>query len=119
MIRWIPYVFVRIVFFFIAGIWVGIYYPEFLSQRLSEIIFIILIFLYCISASIISVRRLYQDVTHVKFGIGLLGLATIFLSGYLLLISSIQINKPDHIAHVKAPLQYYKITITDPVKEKE
>jgi competence protein ComEC len=119
MIRWIPYVFVRIVFFFIAGIWVGIYFPELLSLQLSEIIFVSFTFIFCISASIISVKRLYQDVSHIKFGIGLLGLTTIFLSGYLLLISSIEINKPGHIAHVKAPIQYYRITITDPVKEKE
>jgi competence protein ComEC len=119
MIRWIPYVFVRIVFFFMAGIWVGIYFPGFLSLSLAQIIFAGFSLLYCISASIMNAKRLYKDVTNVKFGIGVLGLTTIFLSGYLLLLSNVEINKQDYIAQIKIPVDYYKVIITDGAKEKE
>jgi competence protein ComEC len=119
MIRWIPYVFVRIVFFFIAGIWVGIYYPNFLTHLVAQIVFVILMVVYCIIATIINAKLLYQNVTNVKFGIGALGLSIIFLSGYLLLISHTEVNRPNHIGRITSPVNYYRVTITDEAKEKE
>jgi competence protein ComEC len=119
MIRWLPYVFVRIVFFFIAGIWAGIYFPALLPERVSQLFLFLLIALYCIGALIKRPKNAFEDRTTIRFTIGLLGLASIFLAGYLQLLSHIDRNKPDHIFHITQPIDYYKVVLTGQIKENE
>ncbi len=48
MLRWIPYAVVRIVVFFIAGIVLGIYLPDFIPQQYTLIIFAAAILIYIV-----------------------------------------------------------------------
>ncbi len=46
MIRWIPYAFLRIVLFFIAGITLGIYFPDILDPQYGGLLFLVLVLSY-------------------------------------------------------------------------
>src|SRR5690242_8809988 len=91
MTSWIPYVFVRIVIFFIGGVVLGIYYPDSISLSIASMIGIILGSLYLI---VFVLSRLLKF----KSGLpGLIALLTIFISGYICLLVNDQLRNPDHL----------------------
>lgn len=113
MLRWIPYAVVRMAVFFIAGIILGIYQPDFLPQLYLEIIF---------SAALLSyiacfiLQRFYKQLL---FNPGLLGLMIIFLAGYLRVLGSTDARKPENLVHLQEPAIYYKVAITSQARSKE
>jgi competence protein ComEC len=119
VIRWLPYVFVRIVFFFILGIWLAIYFPSAVSLHFAQALFTSLILLYVAIAVTLRLKNSFEDRTTVKFGIGFLGLIIIFIAGFLCLHSNTEIENENHILHKHEPISYYKATITGQLKENE
>ena len=48
MFKWMPYPFVRIVVFFIAGVLLGVYQPDIVNERLVQILLGVFVLLYII-----------------------------------------------------------------------
>ncbi len=118
MIRWIPYVFVRIVLFFMLGICLGIYYPDILPENYFQLLFLILVLLYCFLATLAWQQKFLTRATALKFYAGFVGLTAVFLAGYLNVLSSTDIRKQDHIIHITAPIEFYKAVVTSSPNEK-
>jgi len=110
MLHWIPYAFVRIVVFFMAGILVGIYFPDFLSTSTAAILFFSLIGLYFV---ILFVRQ------KIEINPGFIGLATIFVSGYLHVLLNTDSRNSNHFVHLEQPVGYYQAVVTKYPDEKE
>ncbi len=113
MLRWIPYAVVRIVIFFIAGIILGIYQPDFLPQLYLEIIFALALLSYI---AFFLLQRFYK---RLLFNPGLLGLMIIFLAGYLRVLDCTDARKPENLVHLQEPVLYYKVAITSQARNKE
>lgn len=118
MIRWIPYAFVRVVIFFMAGICLGIYFPDVLSLFAAHLLFSILILIYVIGAILIYRGKILDDYREIKSSIGFVGLATIFLAGYLNLVLHTESRREDHLIHQQQTPDFYKVIITNATAEK-
>jgi len=112
MFRWIPYVFVRVVIFFITGILLGVYLPDSIPEFFAQSILFILVALYFILHFFKS--RLKLQINH-----GAIGLAVIFLSGYMLLLLKTDSRNAEHFIHSKKPIDYYTATIDNYTQEKD
>lgn len=111
MLRWIPYAFVRIVVFFMAGILAGIYLPDFLSTTTATVLFFSLIFIYAVV--FIGQRKIKL------FNPGFIGLAAIFLGGYLNLLLKTDSRDTNHLIHLQKPIECYQAIVTKYPDEKE
>ncbi len=111
MVAWIPYPFVRIVVFFITGILLGIYQPEIISERFAQILLVTFSSLY--------ISLFFIGKKHERFNFGFLGLATIFLAGYVQLLSQNDSRQANHFIHLGTPIEYYKATVTKYAEEKD
>ncbi len=111
MVAWIPYPFVRIVLFFIAGILLGIYRPDVINEQLAQILFVTFVLLYVL---VFFIQQKWQ-----KFNLGFLGLATIFLAGYIQLLSQTESRQAGHFIHIDKPIEYYKAIATKYAEEKD
>ncbi len=111
MFAWIPYPFVRIVVFFIAGILLGIYQPDILNEQLAQILLVVLVFLYFV---FFFVQQKFQ-----RFNPGFLGLATIFLAGYVHLLSQTDSRQSNHFIYNPQAIEYYKAVVTKYAEEKD
>jgi competence protein ComEC len=105
MLKWTPYVMVRIALFFTAGILLGIYQPELINQQLVLFIIMAIIPVYFIVFFQLRNRHAIRLLT------GVVGLMAIFLFGYLHLLSSTQSRSEDHLISVKDPIQYYEAIV--------
>lgn len=104
MIRWIPYVFVRIAFFFIAGILLGIFFPDLLPEK---VIWIVCAGLFLMYSVCVYLQRRSGKLTIT----GLIGVGTVFIAGYSHVLLQTDSRKPDHILQINKPLEFYKATI--------
>ncbi len=111
MVAWIPYPFVRIVVFFIAGILLGIYQPDIINETLAQFILGAFVILY-LALFFISQKR-------EKINLGFLGLATIFLAGYVQLLSQTESRQAEHFIHFNKSIEYYKAVVARYAEEKD
>lgn len=113
MLRWIPYAVVRIVVFFIAGIVLGIYLPDFIPQQYTLIIFAAAILIYIVG---FILQRLFKKMF---FNPGFLGLMIVFIAGYLRVLDCTDARQPENLIHQHEPVLYYQVTITSQARSKE
>src|SRR5690349_7051243 len=111
MLHWIPYAFVRIVVFFIAGILIGIYLPDILPETLTTVLFVALVLGYIILAILQRKRKFFNP--------GFVGLAAIFLAGYLNLLLQTDSRSSQHIIHLEQPVEYYQAVVVNHPDEKD
>ena len=111
MVAWIPYPFVRIVVFFIAGIVLGIYQPDIINEHVAQILLVTFVLLYFL---FFLFQKKWQ-----KINPGFLGLAAIFLSGYVQLLSQTESRESNHFIHINKPIEYYKAIVTRYAEEKD
>jgi hypothetical protein len=71
MIRWIPYAFVRIVLFFMSGICLAIFVPDFLPYRIAAASLLILVLIYGSLSVLLWQRRWLGMASNLKFFSGL------------------------------------------------
>jgi competence protein ComEC len=112
MTSWIPYVFVRVVIFFIGGIALGIYFPDSFSLRFTYVGLIILATSYLV---------LYVIQHKWKFKSGLLGviaLPAMFFSGYACLTLNNQLRDANHLESFD-DIQFYRVVVTTHPQERE
>jgi competence protein ComEC len=113
MLRWIPYAVVRIVIFFIAGIVLGIYFPDFIPQQYFQIAFAIAMLTYI---ACFILQRFYKRLSPNP---GFLGLMIIFVTGYLRVLDSTDARKPENLVHLSESVLYYKVAINSQARSKE
>ncbi len=101
MLKWIPYVMVRIAAFFIAGILIGIYSPGFISELNAAFLLIALLLIYAIGYRLLRRSSWLSPVS------GFIGLTAIFLTGYLNLLSKTEFRSADHFSHFERPIEFY------------
>ena len=105
MIRWIPYTFVRTVFFFICGILVAFYFPDLLSETSVVLVIVALACLYFFAVRFRSPGRSYLNP-------GWIALPFIFFLGYLRLLSHTESNHDAHLLQASGPIDHYRAVIT-------
>lgn len=114
MIKWAPYVFVRLTAYLTAGILAAIYFPVSLVAIHSlQLAFYILAGSYLALYILISILGKGK-----RFGAltGLLGATIIFLAGYVITSQRNQANLPDHLLHQPATgIEYYSGIIVSEV----
>ena len=105
---WTPYAFVRIVAFLIVGILSGIYLPALLPVHilLVAIAFFILVYF------VLAIRK------PLNVNAGPVGLALIFLIGYLNTLYHTESRNADHILHHKDFVASYRVVISGYPEEK-
>ena len=105
MLKWTPYVMVRIALFFTAGVLVGIYLPVLIEEHVVAVGLWILIPGYF--AGFIFFR--HRHVIRIYFGF--CGLLSVFLFGYLHLLQSTASRSEDHLLSVNEPILYYEAIV--------
>lgn len=103
---------VRITAVFIAGILTAMVIPGLLRSSSGGLLFIILLALYYLVR--FSVRH---DLTGVSTGI--LGLASIFIAGYWVVVLHDDGSNPDHLLQIKERIRAYEVKVVTPPEEKE
>ncbi|WKZ60819.1 MAG: ComEC/Rec2 family competence protein [Cyclobacteriaceae bacterium] len=98
MFYWTPYTFVRIVFFFIAGIVLGIYQPDLIPDKVAWFLFI-----GCVTGFLILSRFKY------KINPGVLGLMAVLFAGYSNTLLHTESRRADHFLHEKVIKQYIAV----------
>lgn len=112
MVRWIPYAFVRIVFFFAGGILLAVFHPNILPAFHASLTFIVLVLIYGVFFVIGRIRK-----RRFSFA-GIFGLSAVCFAGYIHLLNSTGSSHPDHFMHTGVPLIAYEAVITSGVEEK-
>ncbi len=112
MFRWIPYVFVRVVLFFIAGILLGVYLPDSIPETIAQVFLLVLVGMYFL-------LFLLKNRLPIKINLGAIGLLAIFLSGYVLLLTRTASRNPQHFVHRHQPIEYYTVTIDNYTQGKD
>jgi competence protein ComEC len=112
MLYWIPYAFIRIVVFFIAGILLGVFAPGILPLSWAAGLFAALILIYFLFWYI----NLRQQ--KLIINTGLVGLIAIFLSGFLTHAMNDERLHREHISHA-SEIVFYRGIATTPAQEKE
>lgn len=113
MFSWTPFPFIRIVFLFVAGILFGIYFPEFVPISLATIVFGVFGVLYIF----ISYFRAEGKIKIINPGF--IGLAAVFLAGYIQVYNSTDYFKANHFVHETDTIEHYRVTILRQAQEKE
>jgi len=113
MFSWAPYAFVRIVILYTAGILLGIYYPDIIQEQWAINLFLILTALF-VSVGIVKFRGALKF-----FNPGLIGLAAIFLAGYIQLLHSADSRRVNHFIHYADTIRAYKAVVRSQPNEKE
>lgn len=109
MLYWIPYAFVRITVFFIAGILTALNFPSMLPIREASAIFLVLVFIYFL----VSV---FGERFRRRFNPGFIGLIAIYLAGFVTLLLQTEIRYTDHYAH-HGEIRYYRAMILTSARE--
>jgi competence protein ComEC len=113
MIKWAPYVFVRLTAYLIAGILAAIYFPV----SVTSISYLLPAF-YFLAGSYIVFSLLIPVVWKGnRFGTvtGILGLIIVFLAGFVITHQRNQSTQPDHLLHQPASIPYYSGVIVSEV----
>ena len=112
MLKWIPYVMVRIAAFFIAGILLGIYQPDLIAERFIINALIGLLFSYFASYFLLKKSQ------HLKVITGCIGLIAIFCAGYWNVLYQTESRRPNHLLHVESQIEFYVARIKSVPEEK-
>lgn len=112
MLRWASYPFVRITLGFIAGILLYFSFGEQLGHGLWMLAFSFLAF---ILAAILSRKYKTAFATDVA---GMAGVLTFVALGYSATHANIELNQPQHIAHLPTEPTHYKGVVSDYVLQK-
>lgn len=112
MLKWMPYVMVRIAAFFIAGILLGIYQQELLFEATVFILFGGLLLFY------FTGYLFFKKSTGIKSLTGITGLLAILVAGYLNVLLQTESRNPEHVLHLTEPVSYYTARITNVPEEK-
>src|SRR5688572_11007359 len=112
MFHWIPYAFVRIVLFFIEGILLGIYLPDYIPLDIAILAFLVLIVAYVV---LFMVRLRKGDQI---FNPGFIGLCAIFLAGYIHLLEQTDNRSEQHLSHLTEAATYYQVKVSRYPQEK-
>jgi competence protein ComEC len=106
MFQWVPYAFIRITLFFLAGILLGIYQPGLLNANLVTL-------LLCTGAALFAVLSRWRTINP-----GAVGLFSLTAAGYLNVWYHTHSNNPSHFMHAELSIGYYRVVITEPAEEK-
>lgn len=98
MFYWTPYTFVRIVFFFIAGIILGIYQPDCIPESVAWILF-----------GSCMVLFVLLSVSRISLNPGFIGLTSIFLAGYANTLIHTESRNADHFFYEENIKQYVAV----------
>jgi competence protein ComEC len=118
MIRWIPYAFVRIALFFMLGICLGIYCPDIITLNSGYIIFSGLLLVYGVIIFCFWTKRLLSPHT-LKIVAGFVGLLSIFVAGYLNVMTKKESHHPDHLLYISSPVDFFKVVVASLPQEKD
>jgi competence protein ComEC len=119
MIRWIPYAFIRIVFFFMLGIIFGIYYPNVVEQNWASLFFLLLVGSYGIFVYLFWKQQLVQQSkSRLKFYAGVVGLAAIFLAGFINVLSNTDARNRNHLIQISSGIEFYKAVVISSPQQK-
>ena len=118
MTRWIPYAFVRIVLFFMLGISIAIFYPNFLAAETARLICLTTFALYIWIVTRIYQRSSAKRAINLKVYAGVIGLSAVFFAGISRVESTTSSNNLDHIIH-NDTIDYFKVVISTALVEKE
>jgi competence protein ComEC len=113
MIRWVPYTFVRITLFLIAGILAGLFFPSLIQPEILQPLLLGVTLIYVV---IFVVNRLHKKKT---IDPGLIALPAIFLLGWLHAVSSDESKRANHLLNYSKPVDSYVATLTRFAEEKE
>ncbi|MBL7858756.1 MAG: ComEC family competence protein [Cyclobacteriaceae bacterium] len=113
MLRWLPFVFVRVVIFFIAGILLGIYQPDYISLGTALVSIVLLTLIY------IVIYFIQHFLHREKLNVGVIALPVIFLLGYVHLLWKTDSRQRDHILHCQDSIHFYRVVITDVAEDKD
>jgi competence protein ComEC len=105
MLRWTPYVMVRICLSFVAGILAGIYFPQWTEERWIIIGLLVLIPAYFIVYFSLRDRESVRSIT------GVIGLTAIFLFGILHLLINTQSRSEHHLLSIGDKIEYYEAIV--------
>lgn len=112
MFRWVPYAMVRIAAFFVAGILLGIYYPNFLSLNTAQWLVAVLVLGYLLIYWFIPKRKRSPV-------IGVVGLMAVMVSGFVHLLTFSNWNRRDHLSTFDNNILSYVGSVSDYPEEKE
>ena len=112
MLKWMPYAMVRIAAFFIAGVLLGIYWPDAISENSAAIFFFVFLFLFL--ACYFFLRKSKAR----PIALGIVGLCSIFIAGYINLLSHTEKRKPDHLIQINSPIVTYSARVKTLPEEK-
>jgi competence protein ComEC len=113
MFSWTPFPFIRIVFLFVAGILSGIYFPDIVPIDFATILIGLLGVLF-IAIAYFRAKGKVKAVNP-----GFIGLAVVFLAGYIQVYNSTDCFNPNHFIHETDTIEYYQVTILRQAQEKE
>jgi len=111
MLKWIPYVLVRVTLFFICGILLGIYLPDIVPERAVILLSIVLLITYFILRLILKSKEL-------SLFSGFVGLTLIMLLGYLVLLQRTDSRKENHLLNFHEPIEVYEAVVTSTPESK-
>lgn len=112
MIRWIPYTFVRITLFFIAGVLTAIYWPALFSlQTLLYVLFLLL--------TIYILLLIYRRKINPRFDPGFVAIFIFVVAGYTQVLLSTESNDNNHLLNIQDSISCYKVVISSFPEEKE
>lgn len=113
MLRWIPYVMVRVTAFFIAGILLGIYLPEFISTS------VLIVALGIATLFYFTLYFLLQRSRWLPVISGAVGLFCVLLLGYLHIFFFNQSNHAQHLLHHSGAYNFYVANVLSAPEEKQ
>jgi competence protein ComEC len=111
MYFWIPYAFVRIVVFFMAGILIGIFVPFSIPLLPVVTLFFLSAMAYVLMAASAPIRKVANP--------GFVGLFCILTAGYLNVQLQTESKQPDHLSKLESKPQFYRAVISAYVQEKD
>ena len=112
MLKWIPYAMVRIAAFFIGGVLLGVYLPDAIPVDSATWIFFIFLFLFALCFSFLRKSK------SRSFAVGLIGLCSIFIAGYINLLRHTETRKVDHLIHITSSIETYRARVKGSPEEK-
>ncbi len=108
--RWIPYPMVRISAFFVAGILLAIYLPDFLSFRIAVILCVVFSTFFFLSAFFLERKT--------GLWLGLVAMLSVFLFGYSRLYLANESNNNDHLLKLTSKVYAYEGIVRSVPEEK-
>ncbi|GAA0890970.1 ComEC/Rec2 family competence protein [Fulvivirga kasyanovii] len=113
VLHWIPYAFVRITAFFIAGILAGIYFGG--SGDVAELFGICVALILLYGLVFFLLKKSFFSNNHI---VGVVGFIAMAMLGYLRVSHADQTRDSDHIVHHIDETSYYLATLQDPGEER-